>query len=102
MPGISPPTITARLSETLDQAFREGLAPGAEHNPEEFRVVDEIAPGQPARLVQQAEEPLHAHARDPARRPGHAAGEKVERAPDAHQHRRPQPGAVALDEELLL
>ncbi len=69
---------------------------------DEARVVAEVAPPQPARLVRQPVGPLQSRRLHPRRRLGHQPGVEVERRADADQHRRLEQRAHLRHPLLLL
>src|SRR5207253_9427685 len=69
--------------------------------PDEDAVADQIAAREPARILQEAVDPLEAEPLEEHRRAAALAGEDVEGAADPHHERRADSVAVPREERLL-
>src|SRR3712207_5658825 len=87
----------------LDAARVAAVAPVlAREAGDEARVVAQVAPPQPPRLLREAERPLEAQALEAPRGLGDEAGVEVERGADADEDRRVEPRAHPGHPLLLL
>src|SRR6476661_5838868 len=72
-----------------------------DHMPDEQRIVPEVPPPEPPRLLVQPEQPFEPAALHPPRRLGLQAGVKIERGADPNAHGRGQAVAVLMHPPFL-